>query len=123
MRYYDPEQAPKAAEWLALDKQERIDLAETFHRKTRIEVPDVRMHATIHAVIKNQIAEAHEPVVRAMYRLTSTGLTRHDALHAIGSVLAEHIFNLLGDETANQSPTASYDAAVERLTAESWRHG
>jgi len=53
------------------------------------------------------------------------GLTRHDAIHAIGSVVAGHLFDIL---QANQNDDAGasqahYYAAVERLTAASWRSG
>lgn len=123
MHRYDPERAPNAAEWLALDEQERIALAEKYHRVARIKVPNDKLHAAIHVVVENQIAEGHAPVVRAMARLTSTGLSRHDALHAIGSVLAEHLFDLFHDTPTNGSQLVNYDAAVERLTAESWRRG
>jgi hypothetical protein len=81
------------------------------------------MHATIHAVVENQIAEGHEPVIRAMSRLTSAGLSRHDALHAVGSVLAEHLFELIKDGSTSTNSMISYDAAIERLTPESWRRG
>lgn len=121
MRKYDPEHAPDAAEWLELDEQERIALAEAWHRKAHIKLPNLQMHAMIHAVVENQIAGDHGPVVRAMARLKAGGLSRHDAIHAVASVLAEHIFELLKDESANGNVMASYDAAVERLTAESWR--
>lgn len=123
MQQYDPEQTPNAVEWLALDEQERIALAEAYHRKARVKAPNIKMHAIIHAVVENQVAEGHEPVVRALYRLTSTGLSRHDALHAIGSVLAEHLFDLFNDASASKNPMASYDAAMERLTADGWRRG
>ena len=123
MLRYDPEQTPNAAEWLALDEQERITLATKYHRAARIKLPNVKMHATIHAVVENQVAEGHEPVVRAITRLTSGGLSRHDAVHAIGSVLAEHMFDILHDTSPNEHPMVNYDAAVERLTSESWRRG
>ena len=123
MLHYDPEQTPNAAEWLALGEQERIALATKFHRAARIKLPNVKMHATIHAIVENQIAEGHETVVRAITRLTSTGLSRHDAIHAIGSILAERIFDLLHDIAADDDLMVNYDAAVERLTAESWRRG
>jgi hypothetical protein len=123
MLRYDPEQTPNAAEWLALDEQERIALTTKYHRNARIKLPNLKMHATIHAVVENQIAEGHEPVVRAITRLTSKGLSRHDAVHAIGSVLAEHIFDLLHDSSPSDNPMVNYDAAIERLTSESWRRG
>lgn len=123
MLRYDPEQTPNATEWLALDEQTRIDAAATYHRVARIKLPNLTMHATIHSVVENQIALGHEPVVRAMTRLTSTGLSRHDAVHAIGSVLAEHIFDQLHDTVPHGNSMVNYDAAVGRLTAESWRRG
>jgi len=100
-----------------------IALTEAYHRGARVKLPDIKMHATIHAVIENQIAEGHEPVIRAMSRLTSAGLSRHDALHAVGSVLAEHLFELLKDGSTSTNLMSTYDAAIERLTAESWRRG
>lgn len=123
MHKYDPAHVPKAAEWLGLDEQERIALAETYHRERRVKLPNIKMHATIHVIVENQIAEGHGPVVRAMSRLTSTGLSRHDAIHAIGSVLAEHLFEVMRDDSTSTNPMSSYDAAIERLTAESWRRG
>lgn len=123
MHRYNPEQTPNATQWLALDEQERITLAEAYHRQARTKLPDIKIHAIVHAVIENQIAQGHEPVIRAMSRLTSAGLSRHDALHAVGSVLAEHLFDLLGASSTTADPMASYDAAIERLTVESWYRG
>lgn len=121
MRKYDPERMPHAVDWLALDEQERIALVEAFHRKARVKLPSLRLHACIHTTVENQIAEDHEPVVRAMSRLTASGLSRHDALHAVGAALAEHLFELAKDGSTGADPMASYDAAVERLTAEAWQ--
>lgn len=39
------------------------------------------------------------------------------------SVLAEHLFDLFHDTSTNGNLMVNYDAAVERLTAESWRRG
>jgi len=125
MKEYNPECAPEAESWLELDEQERIALVETYHRVARIKLPNVTAHAAIHAIVENQIALNLEPVVRALHRLSKEGLTRHDAVHAIGSVVAERLWDILktdqnGDAAASQS---SYYAAVERLTAASWRKG
>lgn len=120
MHKYDPDRMPKATEWLALEESERIALVEAYHRKARVKLPSDKMHACIHAVVENQIAEGHEPAVRAMSRLTASGLSRHDALHAVGSVLAEHLFELANNSSTDADPMASYDAAVERLTGEGW---
>ena len=71
-----------------MDEAERIRLVEHYHRTARIKLPSVKAHSTFHVIVENQLAENVEPVVRAMNRLTNEGLTRHDALHAIASVLA-----------------------------------
>ena len=79
MTRYDPGVAPDPAEWLALDEQERIELAEAHHRAARIELPNAKVHAVFHTIVENQIAGGLESVVRAMARLQHEGLSRHDA--------------------------------------------
>jgi hypothetical protein len=120
---YDPEIAPNPAEWLALDEQLRIGLAEVYHRNAREKLPNVKAHAAFHAIVENQIAEGLEPVVRAMARLMKQGLSRHDALHAVGSCVADHFFEAMNTKDENFVETAQtrYNAAVERLTAEEWK--
>lgn len=118
---YDPSQAPDAAEWLDLDEQERVLLVEHYHSRARVDLPDLKLHATIHVIAENQLASHDEPVVRALARLTTGGLTRHDAIHAIGSVVAEQIYDLLNLEEAPEASRARYYAAIERLTAAEWR--
>jgi hypothetical protein len=46
-----------------------------------------------HVIVENQVAlgEAY-PVQSVLLRLMEEGLDRHDAIHAIGSVLAERLF-------------------------------
>ena len=123
MTKYDPEIAPDSTAWLELDEQERIQLAEVHHQAARITLPNVKVHAVFHAIVENQIAEGLESVVRAMLRLMNEGLSRHDALHAIGSVVAEHLFETLDTKANDDTKTvqARYDAAVERLSAQEWR--
>ena len=122
MKHYDPEVAPNPEEWLELDEQERIRLAERHHMAARIKLPNVKVHAVFHAIVENQIAEGLDSVVRAMERLTGEGLSRHDALHAIGSVVADRLYKTMktkGDDGADTAQ-ARYTAAVERLTAREW---
>ena len=49
------------------------------------------------------------------------GADRHDAVHALGAVLAEHMRQLMIGELDATNPNASYFAALESLTAPSWR--
>lgn len=116
---YDPEVAPDAARWQELGEDEQIMLAEAYHRQAEIELPNTTVHAIMHVIIENQVAQGDElPVRRAIERLMGEGLDRHEAVHAVGSVLAAHLTDTLKAGAANN---AAYNAAVERLTAESWR--
>ena len=76
----------------------------------------------MHAVIENQVAMGDElPVGRAVDRLMGEGLDRHQAIHAVGSVLAGHLHDALKDTGSKTSLEGAYNAEVERLTVESWR--
>ena len=119
MNRYDPDHAPNPSEWLALDEQERIWLVEEHHRVARVKLPNLTAHAAFHTVVENQLAENLEPVVRAMARLNAEGLSRHEAVHAIASVVAKHIHALFNAKADASNSQAIYNAAVERLTARS----
>ena len=97
-------------------------LAAAHHRAARIRLPSVETHALFNAVVENQVAEGLDCVVRAMARLMSEGLSRHDALHAIGSVVAEHPY-AIARKTKDDPKTiqTQYNAAVEQLSAKVWR--
>jgi hypothetical protein len=117
---YDPSQAPTPEEWLALDEQLRIQRAEDYHRAVGVEVPNLKAHAVLHAIVENQIAEGFAAVGRAMDRLIGEGLSRHEAIHAIASVLAEHLHELFNAKAGENKTAASYGAAVDKLTARRW---
>ena len=126
MDRYDPEVAPDTRKWLALDEGERVLLVEEYHRDARISLPRRarRLHATIHAIVENQLALEDQTMVRAtLQRLTEAGLTRHEAIHAVGSVLAEHINDLLHAQSLPAEGHAPYYAALQQLTVEKWRGG
>lgn len=122
MKRYDPDRAPVAEEWLAQDEQYRIMLVEQHHRHARIKLAKLTVHAALHVIVENQIAMKHEPVVRAMTR-AAEGLCRHDAVHAVATVLTEHIHDLYHAEVSAADSQAVYNAAIERLSARSWREG
>jgi len=123
MERYDPEMEPVGAVWLEIDEGERLLLVEEYHRDARIALPKRarRLHASMHVIVENQLALNDEPVVRALARLMKEGLSRHDAVHAIGSVVAENIHDLLKQEDSPDIVRVRYYAAVERLTAAEWR--
>jgi len=122
MKHYDPKNLPDAAAWLALDEAERIDLVLRYHRRARVGLLNATLHAAIHAVVENQVALGDQiPVRRALERLQAEGLDRHEAIHAVGSVLAKHMYDLLKAGVPPADPSKPYLDELEQLTAESWR--
>lgn len=119
---YDPLKPPDPERWLATDEWTRIEAVERYHRKQRIRPPNARLHATIHTVVENQVALGDEtPAAATLQRLMSEGLDRHEAIHAIGSVLAEQMWMIQkGEGDPDDDPNPAYFAALERLTKESW---
>ena len=125
MERYDPEMPPVPGAWLALDEDERVLLVKEFHRRSRERAPNAILHASMHVVVENQIAMGESPpVTETLERLISEGLDRHEAIHAVASVLAEHMYALMkkpGDVSGD--PNQLYYDGLSRLTADHWRSG
>ena len=95
MERYDPADAPIPDEWLAVDEGERIGLVERFHREAQIPLPNLLAHAAFHVAVENQFALPDQVLVRVtLQRLISAGLSRHDAVHAVASVLAVRVHEM-----------------------------
>ncbi len=119
---YDPLTAPDPKEWQELDELERIELVSAYHREAGVELPNVRLHATIHVTVENQVLlGAETPVQATLARLMLEGLDRHDALHAIGNVLASYMHELLRGPEPRDDPNEAYYDQLGKLTAEGWR--
>ena len=122
MDSYDPETSPSSADWLRTDEGERIDLALSYHRRKKIRLPNPRLHAVIHVVVENQLALGEEIVVETLARLQREGLSRHDALHAIGSVLAADLYTVMQENSeATGDVYRRYLERLQKLTAKDWR--
>ena len=123
MQTYDPDTAPDPAAWLAMGEAERMLLVRIHHQEAHIRLPKPNLHMAVHVVVENQIAEGMPAVVAAMARLQAEGLSRHDALHAIASVAARRVQEVLQTEDPELTRTfeARYSAELDKLTAEDWR--
>jgi hypothetical protein len=118
---YDPHAQPDPELWLSMDESERLYLVEEYHLGSDIEVPNMMLHCAIHLTVENQIAMGEElPVEQKMKQLLGEGLDRHEAIHAIGSVLSEHIYHVLHDKRSNKDPNEEYFKELASLTAQSW---
>jgi hypothetical protein len=121
MQRYDPGVSPSPDVWLAIDEHERIDLIREYHRRRKIKLPNLEAHAATHVIVENQLAEGLPSAVNALSRLRAGGLDRHDAIHAIGCVLMDHLWNLSNKPKPEGDPHKPYFDALDNFTVESWR--
>jgi hypothetical protein len=122
MNVYDADRAPEPEDWLALDEDTKIDLVVAYHRRRHPRTSRVRLHATFHTIVENQLAASEAVVVETLKRLQTEGLSRHQAVHAIGSVLAAHVYHALKHDrpTTGDDLNEAYAAELRMLTAEKW---
>jgi len=117
---YDPTLGPEPRRWLEIDQFEALLAVESYHLQKRLRRRShgLRAHAVIHASVENQLAEDDPPAAgKALLRLIAQGLDRHEAVHAIGSVLAEQLGRAV---QADSFDHRGYAAALGLLTAEVW---
>jgi hypothetical protein len=124
MDSYDPDTSLNATDWLETDEGERIELVSSYHRRKKSRLPNAQLHSVIHVVVENQLALGESIVIETLARLQGQGLSRHDAVHAIGSVLAADLYELM--QESSEATGDAYHRYLERLqalTAEKWRTG
>ncbi len=120
MESYDPLNAPDPDEWQSVDEQERMILVMEHHREAGVKLPNEELHATVHVIVENQIALGDEIPARAtLERLIREGLDRHDAIHAVGSVLVDYMQELAGGDAAPNSNERYYEE-LKKLKAAEW---
>ncbi|MBE9548607.1 MAG: hypothetical protein IMF09_04310 [Proteobacteria bacterium] len=124
MNKYNPLKATEPEEWLACDESERMALINRFHLDSCADVPEgaENMHATVHLIVENQLAEGFESVSAAISKLVFQGMDRHEAIHAVGAVLSEEMFELYRGSNA-QWDQNKYDKRLDKLSAMRWRKG
>ncbi len=119
---YDADEQPDPDVWLELDETERLDLVSDYHRRTGVQPENPELHAMAHVVVENQVALGEATSVpEALDRLMNEGLDRHDAVHAIGSVLIRIIFDAVHERDSASDINAKYRQELATLTAANWR--
>ncbi len=83
-------------------------------------MPNEQLHTTMHVIVENQLAANDPPEVSAtLKRLVADGLTRHEAVHAIASVVAEALFGVM--KKRQKADPVAIGRALARLRPEPWR--
>ena len=85
-----------------------------------MELPNPQLHAIFHTIVENQIAVGEKIPARTLRRLMKEGLERHEAIHAIGSVLGEQIYNAMAGSSLSVDINEQYVRELKSLTAEGW---
>src|SRR5688500_17672380 len=91
---YDASKEINAQSWSKLTDDQRIACVQRHHEQDKPHPPtrNLTIHSALHAVIESQIASGNPVQARAAYsRMLQGGLSRHDAIHALGSALANYI--------------------------------
>jgi HD superfamily phosphodiesterase len=119
---YDPHEHINPGTWLELDESERMQVVRRYHRRQQIRLPNETVHAVVHVIVENQVALGDRFPARAvLLRLMKEGLDRHEAIHAIGSVLSEEFFVAMSGQETESNLNADYIEKLKSLTADSWR--
>ena len=73
-------------------------------------------------IVENQVALGDAfPAKAVLIRLMNEGLDRHEAIHAIGSVLSRKLLAIMNEEGVESDINADYVERLKSLSAESWR--
>jgi hypothetical protein len=119
---YEAIEQPDPEIWLELDETERIDLVTDYHRRIGVQLETPELHAMAHVVVENQVALGEAtPVPETLERLMDEGLDRHEAVHAIGSILMEIVFDAVHKPDDGVDINARYNQGLPLLTAADWR--
>jgi hypothetical protein len=119
---YEANDQPHSATWLELDESERVDAVMDYHRRAKVVPENLKLHAMTHVVVENQVALGEAtPVPATLNRLMLEGLDRHEAIHAIGSILMSIVFDVSQEPDVGGDINARYSRELASLTAASWR--
>jgi hypothetical protein len=118
---YHALQAPNPEQWLAADEQLRIEHVREHHLTLRKHPKAAKenLHMVMHVIVENQLAQDTPETKAALERLCAEGLNRHEAIHAVGSVLSEAIWAILKTEEAFDSIKIAQE--LGRLRAVGWK--
>ena len=124
MEKYDPANSINAQEWLELEEAEQIELVRDFHSELNLDMPieALTVHSSIHIIVENQLAMRVDLIPETIAKLTRQGLDRHEAIHAIGAIISEDIFDVIRGNIEEFSP-AKYRRKLEKITAKRWLKG
>lgn len=124
MVLYDPSVQPEKDKWLEASESEKISLVQEFHEMNDNDLDEeaLAVHSSLHVIVENQLAMGVELLPETVAKLMRQGLSRHEAIHAIGAIIVDDVFAIVREEKARFSPK-QYRRKLEKITAKRWRKG
>ena len=115
MESYDPYRQPTPEVWRDLGVSRSIELVREYHRQAGLNSRYQGFHAAMHVIVEGLLAaEGKTEVKNTLTRLVDDGLDRHQAIHALASVV-EHIMSDMNDGTVRNPE--SFQRALDNLKA------
>ncbi len=118
---YDASKDLNAAIWNKLTNEQRIAAVQQHHEKDKPHkpTPNLTIHSALHAIVETQIAVGNPVQMKAAYlRMRQAGLSRHDSIHALGSVVAHYVAESQAGTLVGE---ADYLRALNDLKAEPFK--
>lgn len=121
---YKASKQPDGIAWLETDESILLSLIKAYHEPIEVDLTEdeQEIHAILHLVVENQIAEEEDMVIRTVEKLTRQGLSRHESIHAVAAVLAEDIYDL-AQGNIEYFDMKKYRRRLDKLTAKRWKKG
>ena len=118
---YDPEVSPDPDLWLATDEFELEEVIMQYCMANEADLPDFYLHAHIHLAVETQVAMSDKiPVAEAFRRLMDDGLSRHEAIHAVGWVLSQHMVDVVQNPDESTEIDTQYYEKLREFTVAQW---
>ncbi|HEX5340304.1 MAG TPA: hypothetical protein VFX47_05440 [Gammaproteobacteria bacterium] len=124
MNDYDPLIEPDKKLWLAATEGERVAVVTAFHERhdETLDKKALIIHSAIHVIVENQLALGVALLPETVAKLMRQGLSRHEAIHAIGAIISGDILGIIRGEITEFS-ASKYRRKLEKISAKRWRKG
>lgn len=120
MFLYSPIQDPDTRVWLACSENDRLNSVLAFHERQGLNRADLRHHAILHVVVENQLADQVPAMQEKLEELIQDGLDRHEAIHALGSVVSRLFTRMAQKQDIRPDARLDYENVLAALSVKSW---
>jgi hypothetical protein len=118
---YDADQPPDPSTWLAADEVVREKAVHAYHAGLTDHplTPRPGLHTALHMIVENQVAAGEpEETTATLRRLVGAGATRHEAIHAVASVVVREMDAVAKEKRRYDRERVARE--LDRLRAGDW---